>query len=80
VHDSPFSNLDLRKNNLGNEGASLIGKALSRNSRVVHLDVGSNDIGYEGASALFSQLAYNNTLTSISFANIDGLRRNRVGI
>ena len=74
-----FTHLDLRKNQIGNEGVVELVKGLRTNVSLVSLDVGSNDVTGPGSVALFKQLGRNNNIVSLNLANTDKLHRNRMG-
>jgi len=70
-----FSNLK-GKNNIGNEGAEIIGEVLMKNNSLTSLNLGilllisnlieSSNIGYEGAKIIGEALIKNNSLTSLN--------------
>ena len=79
-----FATLDLRKNNLGNEGVKHLCGGLVANTSLVHIDVGNNDIGPEGSTMLFETLARSSSggggsVVSLDFSNKEARHRNRAG-
>ena len=74
-----ISQLDLRKNILGNNGIKELWKGIVANKSITHIDIGSNDITSEGANYFFNKIHDHVSLTSINLANVDGLHRNRLG-
>ena len=63
--NTTVTNLNLRFNIIGNEGAQAIADMLAVNTKLTHLSLESNQIGDEGAHALANALKVNSTLTSI---------------
>jgi Ran GTPase-activating protein (RanGAP) involved in mRNA processing and transport len=57
--------LDLCKQNLGADGASMIVGALKQNQSVKHLLLGTNGIGNEGAKVLSEAISQNHTLETL---------------
>jgi Ran GTPase-activating protein (RanGAP) involved in mRNA processing and transport len=66
--------LNLHLNQIGDEGAKALAKALERNQTLRELDLESNQIGDEGALALAEALAKNQTLTMLNLAH------NKIGV
>ncbi|RMZ94227.1 leucine-rich repeat-containing 34-like isoform X1 [Brachionus plicatilis] len=66
-------NLDLRFNNLGDEGATWIAKLISENSTLKFLNLMCNEIGPDGAEQIALALQKN---TSIVYLNLNG---NKIG-
>jgi len=52
-------------NQIGDEGAKVIGESLKLNSTLTKLNLKSNEIGYEGAKVIFESLSLNSTLTQL---------------
>ncbi|XP_068177846.1 leucine-rich repeat-containing protein 71 isoform X2 [Antennarius striatus] len=75
--DSPLTKLSLRNNRIGDEGARLIGLALSTyksaNRKLLSLNLNYNSIGDAGAKCIAAGLRWNRTLVSLS------LIRNKIG-
>ncbi|XP_043993965.1 leucine-rich repeat-containing protein 71 [Gambusia affinis] len=71
--DSNISHLSLRNNRIGEEGARLIGLALSTsksaNKNLLSLNLAFNNIGDAGAMHIAKGLRLNNTLVILSLAN-----------
>lgn len=67
----------MRKNNLGNEGIKYLSRGIAMNNTLVHIDLGSNAIGPDGYKFIFNTLKNHPSITSVSFANVDGVHRNR---
>ncbi|KAM9434129.1 leucine-rich repeat-containing protein 71 [Clarias gariepinus] len=65
--DSMISHLSLRNNRIGEDGARLIGLALSKNLR--SLSLAFNAIGDAGAIHIAQGLCHNHTLLNLSLAN-----------
>ena len=55
-NNDAFARLDIRKNQIGNEGLKRLIKGLRCNKSIVHLDLGSNDLTSEGCIAFFNML------------------------
>lgn len=70
------SSLDLRQNQLKNEGIEVLARAVRRTNSLVHLDVRSTAFSKEGADQLFKALARNQTLTCLRIGCIRGMHRN----
>jgi hypothetical protein len=71
--------LDLKKNLLGDEGAKVLMKAVSRSKTLVHLDLSSNAITPKGAKKIFKMLLPNLSLISLKIGSIDSIQKNKVG-
>ena len=71
--NSSFTNLDLRKNSIGDSGATSLSQALVVNSSLTNLVLRENSIGDSGTASLSQALAVNSSLT-----NLD-LRWNSIG-
>ncbi|XP_029976967.1 leucine-rich repeat-containing protein 71 [Salarias fasciatus] len=71
--DSPLAHLSLRNNRIGDEGARLIGSALSTatstNKNLLSLSLAFNSIADEGASHIAQGLRLNRTLCFLSLSN-----------
>ncbi|XP_054910006.1 leucine-rich repeat-containing protein 71 isoform X2 [Poeciliopsis prolifica] len=71
--DSNLTHLSLRNNRIGEEGARLIGSALSTcksaNKNLLSLNLAFNNIGDAGAAHIAQGLRLNNTLVILSLAN-----------
>ncbi|XP_034017369.1 leucine-rich repeat-containing protein 71 [Thalassophryne amazonica] len=71
--DSPLTHLSLRNNRIGDEGARLIGSALSTprsaNENLLSLNLAFNSIGDEGAAHIAKGLRLNRALLSLSLSN-----------
>ncbi|XP_072226170.1 leucine-rich repeat-containing protein 71 [Leuresthes tenuis] len=71
--DSVLTHLSLRNNQIGDEGARLIGSALSTtrsaNKKLLLLNLAFNSIGDEGATHIAQGLRFNRTLICLSLAN-----------
>ncbi|KAM4540021.1 leucine-rich repeat-containing protein 71 [Odontesthes bonariensis] len=71
--DSVLTHLSLRNNRIGDEGARLIGSALSTtrsaNKKLLLLNLAFNSIGDEGATHIAQGLRLNRTLICLSLAN-----------
>lgn len=74
-----LARLELRNNNLGDEGAKQLAKGLRANASLVHLDLGCNNIHQEGIKAISDSLISHPTLNSLDLSNVEGCNRNRVG-
>merc|ERR1740124_735353 len=57
--------INLRKNDIGGEGAESLADALAENTTITTIDLTDNDIGAEGAESLAVTLAKNTTITTI---------------
>lgn len=66
ANDPTLTELDLRYNNIGDEGAKALGLALQINTTLTTLYLLGNNIGVEGESAIFNALEYNITLTDLA--------------
>ena len=66
--------LDLRHNNLGNEGAIELAQAIKESLNTVTLDLGRNRIGVQGARALADAIIKSRNSVTLN------LRRNNIGI
>ena len=71
--NSSLTNLDLRKNSIGDSGATSLSQALAVNSSLTNLVLRENSIGDSGAESLSQALSVNSSLT-----NLD-LRWNSIG-
>ncbi len=65
LRDNSLTNLDLRDNNIGTEGANALATVLKENSSLTNLDLSGNNIGDEGVNALATVLKENSSLTSL---------------
>ena len=65
LRTSPLLRLNLAWNGLGEQGAKVVGSALSENSTLQFLDISSNRVGLQGAVALAEGLRENQTLRSL---------------
>lgn len=74
-----IASIDLKKNNLEDEGAKILIKAIAKSKSVVHLDLSSNSITHKGAKKIFSNLLTNCALVSLKLGSIDGVNKNKVG-
>ena len=71
--NSTLTQLDLRRNDIGDKGATGIAKALKVNSTLTVLYLSGNDVGDQGATGLAEALKVNSALTVLH------LRSNDVG-
>uniref|UniRef100_A0AAY4DCS7 Leucine rich repeat containing 71 n=1 Tax=Denticeps clupeoides TaxID=299321 RepID=A0AAY4DCS7_9TELE len=67
--DSTLAHLSLRHNHIGEEGARLIGSALSANRNLLSLNLGFNFIGDAGARHIAKGLRLNRSLLCLSLSN-----------
>ncbi|CAE7347373.1 NLRC3 [Symbiodinium sp. KB8] len=67
--NSTLTSINLRGNNIGDEGAEAIAEALKTNSTLTRIQLAFNSIGSEGGKAICEALKSNSTLTSI---NLEG--------
>src|SRR3989338_10798922 len=68
-NDSTLTTLDLRKNNIGDFGASALATALQHSSSLTTLNLFLNNIGDSGANALATALQYNSSLTTLDISH-----------
>ncbi len=72
--------LCLARNNIGDEGAQILGEALCQVHSVVSLDLSSNSITSEGGALLIDLLKYNYSVIDLNLASSnEGLNRNTLG-
>ena len=77
--DSPVVVLDVADNNLGDDGAFVIGE-IAESTDLIDIRLASNDIGASGAERIFSAARRRKTLVSIDMSSPSGTNRNRVGV
>ncbi|KAL1495116.1 hypothetical protein AB1Y20_016983 [Prymnesium parvum] len=68
---SGVTSLDLRENNIRDEGAAHIAEALKTTATLTSLNLGENEIGAEGAAHIAEALKTNATLTSLNLRGND---------
>ncbi len=73
------SELDLRRNSLGDAGAVEIAQAIRYSRSVVHVDLSSNSLGPHAGEAVFASLMANASVTSLDVSSQPGPGRNRLG-
>ncbi|KAK3103189.1 hypothetical protein FSP39_017158 [Pinctada imbricata] len=69
--DSSLCVLDLRLNQIGNEGARLLAAPLQKNTRLKVLNISSTGIDHEGCKHLSEALKQNNTLTEFDLSFLE---------
>mmetsp|Transcript_57571 Transcript_57571/g.182347 ORF Transcript_57571/g.182347 Transcript_57571/m.182347 type:complete len:111 (+) Transcript_57571:2334-2666(+) len=76
------SDLSLRNNKIGVEGAKAVAVALKTNTSLTTLDLSGNDIGAEGAKAVVEALKVNKSLTVLKLNSTSPSRRagNDIGL
>ena len=72
--------LYLNSNQLGDEGAIIISKALSFNSNIIHLSICSNSLTSKGWNALFAAIKKNNSIVSLDISSKERVNRNIMDI
>ena len=71
--NSTLTELTLRANGIGDQGATRLAEALKENSTLTKLNLGGNDVGDQGATGLAEALKENSTLRELN------LRDNCIG-
>ena len=66
----------LNSNQLGDEGAIAISKALSYNNSIIHLSICSNDLSSVGWNALFAAIKRSNSIISLDISSKERINRN----
>jgi Ran GTPase-activating protein (RanGAP) involved in mRNA processing and transport len=73
--NTTFTEVNLDKNGIGDDGAAALADALKENTSITELNVGNNHIGDAGVTALAEALKMNRTLTTLSIPS-ESIRSN----
>ena len=68
-----ISHLNLRKNQLCDEGVKVLIKAAAKSRSIVHLDLSSNSLTHIGAKKVFKSLLKNQSIISLRLGSIDSV-------
>ncbi|GAB1609227.1 uncharacterized protein LOC115226851 [Argonauta hians] len=63
--------LDIRLNNIGNEGATMVGNALEQNSTLTHLNLSSTGMNGTGCKRICDALKHNKALEELDFSFVE---------
>jgi len=73
------SKVDISKNQVGNEGAKLLAKVITKSRDIISFCISNNALTKIGGEALASSLAYNSSIVDFNISSLDAMRRNKVG-
>ena len=68
LNETSLTQLDLRRNSIGDAFAASLSEALTRNSSLTNLDLSYNSIGAVGAASLSQALTANSSLTNLDLS------------
>jgi Ran GTPase-activating protein (RanGAP) involved in mRNA processing and transport len=72
------SYLELRGNNLGDEGSKKISKVIRTSTSLVHIDLRSNEISNLGLMHILSAVGESKSITSLLIGNVNSMQKNRI--
>ena len=78
LYNEKISFLDVSRNNLGDEGISIIASSFPFSKTLVHLDLSSTSLSYKGAICLFSKLIQNETISCLIISSSSYQNRNNL--
>jgi Ran GTPase-activating protein (RanGAP) involved in mRNA processing and transport len=73
-----IAQLNLSKNNIGDEGVEVLMKCLQNTRGLVSLNLSSNQISSAGFIKIFESMSFNESLIYLNISTLEGANRNRL--